>query len=207
MPRLELIVQQPGKAPATVPLDRNLVVGRSRRVDLTIDDEEVGREQFRVGLDDDGPFLEAIGKTNQTIVDEAVLAPGMRRPLFDGTQIRVGRTTFLVRNAEPTTTAPPPGTATPEMTMVSPGPIAKPPQPAPPKPAPPKPVPPAAEQTGGGASPMRTMPGPRPGAPADDFVPDQTMPLQRGPAYRPGAAPQPPAPPPARPGTTAASPR
>jgi pSer/pThr/pTyr-binding forkhead associated (FHA) protein len=188
MPRLELIVQQFGKAPNVVPLDRPMVVGRSRRVDLTIDDEEVGREQFRIDNDDVGAFLEAIGKTNETFVDDAVVAPGMRRPLFEGTTIRVGRTTFLVRSAEATTGTPPPAAAGPEMTMVARGPIGMAPAPEPPADAaPPAPPPRPEEQTGGAASPLRTMPGSRPGAaPEDEPAFDQTMQWKGGPAYRPG---------------------
>jgi predicted component of type VI protein secretion system len=209
MPRLELIVQPPGKAPTTVPLDRPLVVGRSRRVDLTVEDEEVGREQFRIVLDDGDVVLESIGKTNQTLVDDVVLPPGMKRPLFDGTTIRVGRTSFRVRNAEATTGAPPPAMATPEMTMVAQGPIGLAPR-TPPAPAAPPPAapPPVADQTSSGASPMRTLPVQRPGAAppdgaaADPAVPERTLPLVGGPGRRPGparpadAAPRPPTPPP-----------
>lgn len=191
MPRLELIVKPLGKPPSTIPLDRALVVGRSRRADLTIDDEEVGREQFRIDVEDGGLSLEALGTTNQTFVDDNVVEAGMRRPLFVGTTIRVGRTTFVVHSSEATGTAPLPGTAGPEMTMVARGPIGRMPLPGqatPPTPdePPPSTVPPA-EQTGGGASPLRTMSAPRPGAaPSDDAVPDQTIQFKGGPAYRPG---------------------
>ncbi|MBL9076604.1 MAG: FHA domain-containing protein [Planctomycetes bacterium] len=190
MARLEMIVQLLGQPPRTVPLDRPLVFGRSRRVDVTVDDEEVGREQFRIGLDEVGVWLEAIGKTNQTFVDDQIVAPGMRRPLFDGTTVRVGRTTCVVRSAEPTTDAPPPSSAAPEMTMVARGPIGRgpatdpvPPAPAPkpPAPKPPTPIPPAAAADG----PLHTMPAPRPGSAPKDAPPlDQT--IQWGGGYRPG---------------------
>lgn len=44
MPRFQLLVREPGKPPRVVPLSQPVVVGRSRRCDVVLEDEEVGRE-------------------------------------------------------------------------------------------------------------------------------------------------------------------
>ncbi len=199
MTSLELIVQQLGKEPQVVPLAKDIVVGRSRRADLTVDDEELGREQFRIGFDGDEPFLEALGTTNQTLVDGTVLAAGSKRPLFAGTQIRVGRTTFTLRAAQGTEPSRP-GADFQDATLVAPrpsGPRASPPAP---------PSPPERSDT---SEPLRTMQGVRPGSrqpdptpmpaktppPAPTAEPEQTIQMRGG--YRPGQAmPSTPTPPP-----------
>ena len=216
MTRFQLIVQQLGKEPAVVPLTQAIVVGRSRRADLTIDDEEVGREQFRLGLENGRPFLEGIGTTNQTICDGAVIPSGHKRVLAAGASIRVGRTTFTIRDTQ-TTEESKPGGDFMDVTLVAPRPSG----PAPSGPRPPVPGPvgdatqtPVQERTDA-ASPMRTMPGVRPGArgpdpdatmppslpgkkgapppppPQPDVEPEQTMQMRGGPGYRPGQAPPP----------------
>ena len=183
MARLELIVQPRRERPTTS--------GRSTGTDLCVDDEEVGREQFRIDLDETGAWLEAIGRTNQTLVDDQVVPPGMRRPLFDGTTIRVGRTRFTVRDATATTDAPPPAAAGPEMTMVARGPIGRmPPTETTPPPAP-EPAEPRPAGRTGDASPLHTRPAPRPGAAPragpPPVEPEQTMAFHSRP-YRPGQA-------------------
>ncbi|MBL8748655.1 MAG: FHA domain-containing protein [Planctomycetes bacterium] len=199
MTSLELIVQQLGKEPQVVPLAKAMVVGRSRRVDLTVDDDELGREQFRIGFDGDEPFLEALGTTNQTLVDGTVLPAGSKRPLFAGTQIRVGRTTFTLRTAQRTEPSRPGGDFQ-DATLVAPRPS------GPRTPPPPPPAPPDSSDT---SEPMRTMQGVRPGSrqpdptpmpaktppPAPSAEPEQTIQMRGG--YRPGQAmPPTPAPPP-----------
>lgn len=186
MTKFELIVQQLGKDPRPVPLDRTMTVGRSRRADLMIEDEEVGREQFRIGLDDGQPFIEGLGTTNQTIVDGSVLAAGTKRRLAAGTTIRVGRTTVMVRDAQSTTNAKP-GEPMQDQTLVAERPSG----------------PQSSTQTTD--VPLRTMPG-RPGMrpptdvtpppaapkgprPAAADEPEQTMQVRGGQRYRPGQAP------------------
>lgn len=202
MTRFELFVQELGRDPRVQPLSQTMVVGRSRRADLTIEDEEVGREQFRIGIDAGKPFLEGLGTTNQTIVDGSPIPAGSRRTLAVGSVIRVGRTTITLRNPQSTEDARP-GGLMPDATMVAPRPPGQREGTQPPQ-----------ERTGGASSPMRTMPPggyrpglgpeetagggqPRPGAaaasstPPPGAEPEQTMQL-RGGGYRPGQASPPP---------------
>lgn len=207
MTRFQLIVQQLGKEPAVVPLTQAIVVGRSRRADLTIDDEEVGREQFRLGIENGRPFLEGIGTTNQTICDGAVIPSGHKRVLASGASIRVGRTTFTIRDTQATEESKPGGEFL-DVTLVAPRPAGSPPSGS----VGDATQTPVQERTDA-ASPMRTMPGVRPGArgpdpdatmppsppgkkgapppPPPEAEPEQTMQMRGGPGYRPGQAPPP----------------
>src|SRR5688572_21031779 len=78
MPRFQLLVRELGKPPRVVPLTKTITVGRSRRADLVLEDEEVGREQFRIGPEGTVLFVEGIGSTNRTVVDGVALEPGQR---------------------------------------------------------------------------------------------------------------------------------
>ncbi|MEO6594220.1 MAG: FHA domain-containing protein [Planctomycetota bacterium] len=158
MPRFQLIIREPGQEPRPVPLSQAAVVGRSRRADITIGDQEVGREQFRIAIEGTTVWVESLGKTNRTRIDQSVLDAGTRVAMPPGATLYAGRTTFQVRQE---------GAAiakTPELdvTMVAP-------RPAKPSPAPPAPpsevLMPPEEKTGGLVGPMRTMNMGRPGAP------------------------------------------
>lgn len=199
MPRFLLLIKELGKAPRVVPLTSPLLVGRSRRADLVVDDDEVGREQFRLTLLGSGVEIEGIGQTNRTMVDGAQVSAGQRKPLVAGATIKVGKTTFVVQAGD-STEAPPAQPGNIEATLVAPR----------PKPGDDRTE---QEQTGGGSSPMGTMQLKHPGAAASaptsvqpqGNVPDDagfgaTMPPK---AYRPGgpaastpAGPNPPKPPP-----------
>ncbi|MBL8752949.1 MAG: FHA domain-containing protein [Planctomycetes bacterium] len=102
MPRFQLLVRELGKAPRTVALAQTLVVGRSRRADLVLEDEEVGREQFRIGPSGAGVVVEGIGSTNKTIVDGNVLDPGQKVTIGVGVSIKVGRCIVQVQAADAT---------------------------------------------------------------------------------------------------------
>jgi predicted component of type VI protein secretion system len=121
MPRFQLQIREPGREPRVVPLAAPVIVGRSRRADVTIEDEEVGREQFRIGIADDACFLEGIGQTNRTIVDGKAVAPGERIAVRTGTAIHVGRTTFVVQAAAEVS-ARGGDVAVPDATLVAPRP-------------------------------------------------------------------------------------
>lgn len=161
MARFQLLIRELGKAPRVAPVTQTLVVGRSRRADVVIDDEEVSREQFRIGLQGVLVFLEGIGKTNRTTVDGTTVDAGQRVTINVGATIKVGRTTLVLQAGEVTEDAPArPGSI--DATMVAKG------------PTPARPDPQAEqERTGGFAGPVggATLPPVAPGqggASADD---------------------------------------
>ena len=102
MPRFQLLVREPGKEPRSVPLGDSIVVGRSRSVDLTVDDEEVGRKQFRIGVTSGFVVLEGLGATNPTRVDNGVIKSGEKTTLPGGAWIRVGKTEFEIEATDAT---------------------------------------------------------------------------------------------------------
>jgi pSer/pThr/pTyr-binding forkhead associated (FHA) protein len=102
MPRFQLLVRELGKPPRTVALPQPLVVGRSRRADLVLEDEEVGREQFRIAPSGAGVVVEGIGNTNKTIVDGNVVEPGQKVSIGVGGSIKVGRSIVQVQAADAT---------------------------------------------------------------------------------------------------------
>ena len=181
MPRFILLIKELGKAPGVVPLTGSVVIGRSRRADVVIDDEEVGREQFRLHLTGGGIEIEGIGQTNRTLLEGAKIDAGQRANLANGATIKVGRSSFTVQwTDEAGATAAGPVRADPiDATLVAPRPT---------RPAAP---PPEQEQTGGASPPMGTMQFARPGSPT---------PSAKGPVGTP------PAPPPAKPPTVADEP-
>lgn len=178
MPRFQLLVREAGKEPRVVPLADAIVVGRSRNVDLTVNDEEIGRQQFRIGVQSGFVVLESLGKTNPTRVDDDRIKAGEKTTLSPGATIRVGRSEFVVQQADDAT-MPPPTNAPPtfDRTMVAP------PQQRPGA-APPAPRPAAGPAAGGETA-----------KPADEPPsPMHTMPFQRPGALRPGATPPTPQP-------------
>jgi pSer/pThr/pTyr-binding forkhead associated (FHA) protein len=106
MPRFQLLVRELGKAPRTVALAQTLVVGRSRRADIVLEDEEVGREQFRIGPAGASVAVEGIGSTNKTIVDGSSLEPGQKVTIGSGATIKVGRSILQLLLADATESAP-----------------------------------------------------------------------------------------------------
>ena len=205
MPRFLLQVKELGKAPRVLPIAGPMLVGRSRRADVVVDDEEVGREQFRLVLEGPALFIEGIGQTNRTTVDGAKLDAGQRAQLVAGAAIKVGRSTFLVQVGD-ATEGPPARPGAIDATLVAP------------RPSRPGDAPKPEEQTGGGSSPMGTLHMSRPIQAGNERA---TMPPEEGAAddagmmtmppksYRPGqspSAPPPASPPPAAPAASPAPP-
>jgi pSer/pThr/pTyr-binding forkhead associated (FHA) protein len=171
MTRFQLLVRELGKAPRLVPLTDSIVVGRSRRADLSIDDQEVGREQFRIGVTGGFVLLESLGRTNATKVDDVPLPAGEKTTVAVGSSIRVGNTTFTIESAESTADGPHPAAAGDEIDRTI---VARP---------------------GATPEPMNTMEMPRPGSPqpaAEAF--GGTMEVKGYRPGQPGGAGQPPAP-------------
>ncbi len=71
--------------------DQALVIGRSSESDFRIAARSVSRLHCRVFEQDDGFWVEDLGSTNRTFVNDQVVS---RRRLVDGDQLRVGKTVF-----------------------------------------------------------------------------------------------------------------
>jgi pSer/pThr/pTyr-binding forkhead associated (FHA) protein len=206
MPRFQLLIREVGKAPRTVPLTQTLIVGRSRRADVVIDDEEVSREQCRVGVDGALVFVEGIGTTNRTSVDGTGVAAGRRVTVAAGASIKIGRTVLQVQLGDATTgTMPPPQPL--DATLIAPPPGRSAHDPAAGATSPPPSPPQSAPGRGDAARDATLPPGattrpPTPGRPAAPRAPapapepdfGQTMNMPG--AFRPGAGAPPPSPPP-----------
>jgi len=63
-------------------------IGRSSRSDLAIDQESISRHHARITFDGKRHFIEDMGSTNGTFVNDQV---AKRSPLTDGDQIKIGR--------------------------------------------------------------------------------------------------------------------
>ena len=99
MSRFQLLIREPGKAPRHFPLASPIVVGRSKSVECSIADDEVGRKQFRIEVKSGIVVLEDLGATNRTVVDNTAIESGAQTALSAGAIIRVGKTEFVI---EPT---------------------------------------------------------------------------------------------------------
>ncbi|MCC7396551.1 MAG: FHA domain-containing protein [Planctomycetes bacterium] len=137
---MQLVIRENGKNPREVPLAAAVVVGRSRRADVIVADEEVGREQFRIGVEHGLVVIEGLGRTNRTNVDGVPLGAGERTVVAPGATIQVGHTTFEVRDDGGTgdrgRETPPPFDQTAPLPAARPATTAPPMRPAP-RPAPP----------------------------------------------------------------------
>jgi pSer/pThr/pTyr-binding forkhead associated (FHA) protein len=122
MPRFQLLVRELGKEPRVVPLGDPIVVGRSRSADLTVDDEEVGRKQFQIGVTSGFVVLEGLGATNPTRVDDGTIQSGEKTTLPVGAMIRVGKTEFVIESTDKTEGIPAPSSPHVDQTMVAGGP-------------------------------------------------------------------------------------
>lgn len=76
---------------AEIPLSRWLGMGRSSASDLPLDDPFVSATHARVGRRDDVTFVEDLGSTNGTFVNERRVTEEQLRP---GSRLRVGETVF-----------------------------------------------------------------------------------------------------------------
>jgi len=72
-----------------------LVVGRTSGVDVRIDDPVISRRQCRFVFRDDHAYVEDLGSTCGTFVDDARIRSST--PLRDGQRVLVGNTIFVVR--------------------------------------------------------------------------------------------------------------
>ena len=79
------------------PLDAAVEIGRDRRIALPLDDEHVSRRHARVTPEDGRAWVEDLGSTNGTFVnEEPIHAP---RALVASDRVRVGVTVLELRSA------------------------------------------------------------------------------------------------------------
>lgn len=102
MPRFQLLVRESNREPRIIPITQLVVVGRSKKAEITIDDDEVGREQFRIGPAGSAVRIEGIGRTNKTTVDGRPLDAGQQVMVPAGATIKVGKTVFIVQVGDAT---------------------------------------------------------------------------------------------------------
>ena len=119
MPRFQLLVKEPGKEPHVVQLGEPLVIGRGKAADVTVADEEVGRKQFEILVTAGFVVLKGLGKTNPTRVGDSLIQAGEQTTMASGTIIRVGKSEFVVEDAEKTEQGVAPRAPHPDQTIVS----------------------------------------------------------------------------------------
>jgi len=91
-----LLVHGSGDArPRTVRLTASMTVGRAPECELRIEDTYASQQHARLFAKNDSWFVEDLGSTNGTFVNEQKLAaPAMLQP---GDKVRVGQTTLELR--------------------------------------------------------------------------------------------------------------
>ena len=115
------IVEGPG-AGERVSLDGDLEVGREHGLDLTLDDEQTSRHHARFTLEGGEAFIEDLGSTNGTYVNDDLIHS--RRLLEPGDSIRLGVTVLELHTAsQPTAVRP-----VPEVTQLGATVLASPPE-------------------------------------------------------------------------------
>jgi hypothetical protein len=91
-----LVVQGPGDArPRTVRLAASMTIGRAPECELRIEDTYASQQHARLFAKNDAWFVEDLGSTNGTFVnDQKLAAPAMLQP---GDKVRVGQTILELR--------------------------------------------------------------------------------------------------------------
>ena len=91
-----LLVQGSGDArPRTVRLAASMTVGRAPECELRIEDTYASQQHARLFAKNDAWFVEDLGSTNGTFVnDQKLAAPAMLQP---GDKVRIGQTTMELR--------------------------------------------------------------------------------------------------------------
>lgn len=90
-----LVVHPHDGRPRTVRVDASMVIGRAPDAELRLDDTFVSSQHARIFGRNGSWYVEDLGSTNGTFVNEQkLLAPAMVQP---GDSIRVGQTTLELR--------------------------------------------------------------------------------------------------------------
>ena len=90
-----LVVHPHDGRPRTLRLDASMVIGRAPEAELRLDDTFVSSQHARIFGRNGSWYVEDLGSTNGTFVNEQkLMAPAMVQP---GDSIRVGQTTLELR--------------------------------------------------------------------------------------------------------------
>jgi hypothetical protein len=90
-----LVKAQSDPKPRTVRLSASMTVGRAPECELRVDDTYASQQHARLFAKNDSWFVEDLGSTNGTFVNEQKLAaPAMLQP---GDKVRVGQTIMELR--------------------------------------------------------------------------------------------------------------
>lgn len=107
--RLKLVVvSQAAFAGYELPERGTIVLGRSERSDLRIDDPSITRRHARLYLAGDKIEVEDLGSANGTRVRDRRLEPGRRVPVLRGEAFRLGSALLVIH---PVDEAPPPSSS------------------------------------------------------------------------------------------------
>jgi pSer/pThr/pTyr-binding forkhead associated (FHA) protein len=94
-PPFTVVVQEDGAKPHTVRLEASMVIGRAPECDLRLDDTFVSQQHARLFGKAKAWYVEDLGSTNGTFVNEQQLvAPAMIQP---GDRVRIGTTVLEMR--------------------------------------------------------------------------------------------------------------
>jgi pSer/pThr/pTyr-binding forkhead associated (FHA) protein len=94
-PSTLLVKGQSDPKPRTVRLSASMTVGRAPECELRVDDTYASQQHARLFAKNDSWFVEDLGSTNGTFVNEQKLAaPAMLQP---GDKVRVGQTIMELR--------------------------------------------------------------------------------------------------------------
>jgi hypothetical protein len=91
----KVVIHTEGAKPRTVPVGGNMVVGRTPECELALDDTFVSQQHARLFAKNGSWYVEDLGSTNGTFVnDQRLAAPAMVQP---GDRVRVGTTVLELR--------------------------------------------------------------------------------------------------------------
>lgn len=90
-----VVIHSEGSKPRTVPVSGNMVMGRAEECELALDDTFVSQQHARLFAKNGSWYVEDLGSTNGTFVnDQRLAAPAMVQP---GDRVRVGTTVLELR--------------------------------------------------------------------------------------------------------------
>jgi pSer/pThr/pTyr-binding forkhead associated (FHA) protein len=90
-----VVVHAEGSKPRSVPVSGNMVMGRAPECELALDDTFVSQQHARLFAKNGSWYVEDLGSTNGTFVnDQRLAAPAMVQP---GDRVRVGTTVLELR--------------------------------------------------------------------------------------------------------------
>jgi hypothetical protein len=90
-----LVVHADGERPRSIPLEASTVIGRAPECELRLDDTFVSQQHARLFGKGEAWYVEDLGSTNGTFVNEQrLVAPAMIQP---GDKVRIGTTVLELR--------------------------------------------------------------------------------------------------------------